>query len=363
MSSSNPLVQSYLDGVFVISQSRNTIESYLNALKHLERFAFQNYQCDLDSLLVKIKEGSTDISVLLRDFVTYLSKSNHKPSSIKGCVAGVKGFFRHHGVKVHNDDLRQVVRMPKSVRISKMPITKEILVRLLRNCNARLQVVILIAVSSGMRIGEIVQLRTSDFDFDSNPVKIRVRAEIAKGKQARETFLSAEASSALLDFLKKTYGWDRNNNQDRLVFVKSNDTKPNVDSIRSSLIYSLKSTCANIPDLTKRNENGRRAIHFHAFREYFFSVMSNSSGISFAHALMGHRDYLDTYYVLSNERKNQLYKQAEPELTVSDYVSIEKKLEENKDLRRDLETIVRDIVGEIFPFDPRVRSLIQNVKQ
>lgn len=361
MNSSNPLIQSYLDSVFVISQSNNTREAYLNALKHLVKFAAQNHQCNLELILARIKEGQIDVYDLMGNFVISLSKSGCKPTTIKGYTAAAKGFFRYHKIKIYNEDFRQAVRMPKIIRSSKMPITKEILVRLLRNSNSRLQTVILIAISSGLRIGEIVQLKTSDFDFNSNPVKIRVRAEIAKGKQSRETFLTLEASSALLDYLKKTYGWDKNNSQDRLVFVKSNDTKPNIDSIRSSLIYSLKTACAEIEGLTKRNENGRRAIHFHAFREYFFSVMSNSSGISFAHALMGHRDYLDTYYVLSNERKAQLYKKAEADLTIVDHAEIEKKLEENKDLRKELATIVRDIIGEMFPLDSRVRSMIVNV--
>ena len=363
MSSSNPLVQSYLDAIYVISQSKNTVEAYLNALKHLEKFTALNHECDLESLLTRIKAEQVDRYKFLREFVVYLSKSGQRSTTIKSCIAGVKGFFRHHEVKIYNEDFRQTVKMPKIIRSSKIPITKDIIVRLLRNSNSRLQTVILIAVASGMRIGEIVQLRTSDFDFNSNPVKIRVRAEIAKGKQARETFLSSEASLALLDYLKRTFGWDKNNNQDRLVFVKSNNTKPNVDSIRSSLIYSLKIACEDIEDLAKRNENGRRAIHFHAFREYFFSVMSNSSGVSFAHALMGHSDYLDTYYVLSNERKAQLYRNAEPELTIVDHAEIERKLEENKDLQQKMKTIVYDALGEIFPLDPRVKSMILNAKQ
>jgi len=76
-------------------------------------------------------------------------------------------------------------------------------------------------------------------------------------------------------------------------------------------------------------------IHFHAFREYFYSVMSNVSGSNFAHALMGHHDYLDTYYVLSDKQKIQLYKKAEPYLTVSDYSKIERDLEKIQERQND----------------------------
>lgn len=88
--------------------------------------------------------------------------------------------------------------------------------------------------------------------------------------------------------------------------------------------------------LNKLNRNGRRLIHFHAFREYFYSVVSNVSGPNFAHALMGHHDYLDTYYVLSDKQQVQLFKKAEPYLTISDFAKIEKSLEQLQNKQTDI---------------------------
>jgi len=334
----NPLFQSYLDSVYINSHSQRTVDSYLSALRHLEKFTAQKHQCDIGSLLSRIREGQLDVYKVMNDFVMYLDKSGKKASSIQVWTMGVKGFFRHHEIKIYNEDFKQRVRMPRKIQHSELPMTKEILIRLLRNCNHRLQAVILVAVASGMRIGEIVQLRTSDIDFDSKPVMIRIRAETAKGRKSRETFLTSEASSTLQDYLKRTFGWDKSSKQAIPVFRKlENDTKHDPKAIESSLLNSLKGAISEIPDLAVKNENGRYAVHFHAFRKYFRTVVGDVVGRDFAENLAGHKLPLDTYYLLPEARKKENYLKAEPHLTISDYRDIEKRLAKTAEKQKEFE--------------------------
>ena len=39
---------------------------------------------------------------------------------------------------------------------------------------------------------------------------------------------------------------------------------------------------------------------------------------------MGHGFYMDTYYQLSEEKRREMYLQAEPHLTISDFKAVEK---------------------------------------
>ncbi len=91
-----------------------------------------------------------------------------------------------------------------------------------------------------------------------------------------------------------------------------------------------------MPELNKLGRNGRRIIHFHAFREFFYTVVSNVSGSDYAHALLGHHEYLDTYYTLSKKEQVRLYKNAEPHVTISDYTKIEKSLENMQNKQTDI---------------------------
>lgn len=360
MSSFDSLVQPFLDSVYVSSHSSKTIWTYTSGLKHLEKFTAQKHQCELDALLARIKQKELNIYKVLNEFVIYLDKQGKSAASITTWVAAAKGFFRHYDIKVYAEDFRQSVRTPKKVHHREEPITKEILIRLLHNATPRLRTVVLIAVASGMRIGEIVQLRISDIDFDSKPVKIRIRAEITKGKtQARESFLTGEAASGLKDYLKKTLEWNEKS-PDRPIFEKTGETDRSRKVLIDSLSSSMRRSCENIPELTKVNEGGRRMVHFHGFRKYFRTKVGNATNRDFAEALMGHRFYLDTYYNLSEPEKQKMYLKAEPELTISDYTEIERKLEKNKELQHEIEFFVRKIIREKFQLDPRVRQMVPN---
>ena len=102
--------------------------------------------------------------------------------------------------------------------------------------------------------------------------------------------------------------------------------------LQKALIRAIR----KVPELNKLGRNGRRVIHFHAFREFFYTVVSNVSGSDYAHALLGHHEYLDTYYTLSKKEQVRLYKNAEPHVTISDFAKIEKSLENMQNKQTDI---------------------------
>jgi len=51
----------------------------------------------------------------------------------------------------------------------------------------------LLLSSSELRLGEAIQLRQSNIDFDSEPVKVKVKAATTKTGKSRLTFMSMEA--------------------------------------------------------------------------------------------------------------------------------------------------------------------------
>jgi len=331
-------IQYYLDSLYVISHSGSTVHIYRSAINHFKKFVQKQYSKSLEEVVSELKDNQLDQYEILKEFVIYLDKTGKKPASIKIWVGGAKGFLRHCGIKIYSEDFQMKVRLPKIHHQREEPLTKEILVRLLNNVPVKIRTMILCAIASGMRIGEIVQFKLSDVDFESNPTKIRLRAEITKTRETRETFLTSEATKALKDYLTRSYGWkegESNNKLENIVIFGSQESsqKPNIVSKKTPLQYtvsmiinSMKKYTKNIPELAKRNESGRYMIHFHAFRKYFRTEVGNIVGRDYAEALMGHHFYLDTYYNLAEEKKRELYLKAEPHLTISDYSKIEKDL-------------------------------------
>lgn len=375
-------IDKYLDSVYTLSHSQLSVNSYRNALNNFLKFIQINYNHSVDEVISKVLSGEIERYEMLNDFIIFADKLGKRPATIKLWVTAVKGLLRQFGIKIYSEDFRQLVRIPKDIKTREEPLTKEIMVRLLRNLPPKLQTVILIAIASAMRIGEIVQLRLSDIDFESHPTKILIRALTTKTRESRETFLTLEATNALKDYLSRFFGWKEGesnaNLQDSIIFGRTTLSRSSIKNsagfgtirkqdnellhtpeivAKNVLIGSLKKYISKVPDLAKLSENGRMVIHFHAFRKFFYTTVSNEVGANYAHALMGHHEYLDTYYNLPEEKKKELYLKAEPHLTVSDFTKIEKDLmfvtEKQKEIEKNHLELLQMIKSERIDF-PKV---------
>jgi integrase len=317
-------------------------------VKQFRNFVEENFQCSELDLVDKIKQGQLDVYKTLNDFVVHLDKTGKKPATIKLAFAAVKGYLRHLGIKIYNEESKYKIKLPKKIRHREEAMTKEILVRLLHILPFKLQTAVLVAIASGMRIGEIVQLKIGDVDFESNPTRIVIRAETTKTKESRETYLTSEATKALKDYLTRYFDWKENSDlslKDEIIFGPTKKTSVERKAVKStptqlaesSLSMSLRAHIKKVPQLNKLNENGRASIHFHAFRKFFRTTVGDAVGRDYAEAIMGHHFYMDTYYNLPDEKKREMYLKAEPYLTISDYTRIEKNLKNMTEKHKELE--------------------------
>ena len=317
-------------------------------MKHFRKFAEQNYHGTDLEIAGRIKKEKIDVFQVVKEFIVYLDKLGMKPATIKLLVTVLRGYLGHLGIRIYSEDFRRSVRLPRKIRQREEPLTKEIIVRLLRNLPTKLQTAVLVATASGMRIGELVQLKISDVDFDSKPTQIRIRAETTKTKESRETYLTDETTRTLKDYITRSFGWKEGQPNEavrnQVIFGRTSlardKNKPNSklrkkDSelrctpqfiAESVLVNSLKLHIRKIPQLNQLNENGRHVIHFHAFRKYFRTTVGDAVGRDYAEALMGHHFYLDTYYNLPEDKRREMYLKAESYLTISDFSRIEKSL-------------------------------------
>lgn len=349
-------LQEYLDSIYVISHSYSTIATYRLSIINKNKVGFrdfiiQKYGVDEIQLVDKIKKEELDAYKILKEFVIFLDKEGYTSKSIQSRMAAVKGYLRHLGIKIYSEDFKLSVRLPKNIRQQEEPLTKATISRILRHLPLKLQTVVLVLSASGMRIGELVQLKLSDIDFDTKPITIRIRAETTKTRQSRETFLTTEAANVLKDYLKRYFGWvDGQKNEHlknktlfgRTSLVKSEKVKGERKQPRHllescTLMKMLAWYISKIPELDEKNPNGRRKIHFHALRKFFRTTTGNICGRDFAEAILGHSFYMDTYYNLPADERRKLYLKAEPYITISDFTSVEKNLTEISERQKILE--------------------------
>jgi len=327
----DPKIDQYLERIYRISKSFSSKRSYLVSLNKFQKFLATKNK-DLSQILYELKDKQHDPIVLLDEFYTFMSQQNLKSSTIAGYLSVAKDFLNFHEMHIYTEDLKQKFRTPKREVFYEEGLTKGILNRLLHNSSPKLQVAILIACSSGIRIGEMVQLRLPDIDFTTNPTTIRIRRETTKTRETRFTHITTEVSKTLSDYITQNLAGMKNS--DPYLFMKYDGEYGDIYyhksmlSAKITLMNKLRRTIRTIPELAMKNENGGFRIHFHAFRKWFKTQVTNAQQSDYAEALMGHKSLKLVYYKQSIEERQKMYKKLEPNLTISDFTKVEKTMEE-----------------------------------
>jgi integrase len=336
---------SYLDNLYLISHSDNSHKTYKTTVKLFRAFLLEKFSCNEIKIVEKIHNDHVDVYDILQSFVVHMDKQGIKGNTIRIRFSSIKGYLSHLGVKISTDEVKHTIKIPRVTRLREIPITKEMIVRLLRNAKPKLQVAILVAISTGLRLGELVNLRIMDVDFTTTPTTVYVRGNTTKTRQSRLTFLTTETTNALKDYLVRYHKWNEDEKDalllEKHIFqAKIKPKKPEQFSVlgtQNTLSADLLVLIKSIPELAIKNENGRQAIHFHAFRKYFRTIVGNASGRDFAENLIGHSFYMDTYYQLSDEKKRGMYLEVEPLLTISDFSEVESNLKQMNEKHDHLE--------------------------
>ncbi|MCH8915098.1 MAG: tyrosine-type recombinase/integrase [Thaumarchaeota archaeon] len=380
----------FLEKKFRTSRSFSTKNTYNSALKKFMRFLRIQYNLDISQILRKIEAKKTDPVEILDNFYSFLAeykrensdKIGYSNQTICDYIAVAKEFLNGEGCKIYNEDIKQRFKLPRKINVYEKGLSKDIINRIVRLANAKLAATVLIACSSGMRIGEIVQLRFSDINF-TEPVTITIRAETTKTRETRITHISSEAASALKDYLSRKNRQMKNEDyvfllqhEDRLRNLRDrlekneygNNGLQKMDKKNISILESnlrniskeeryaksvlstnhnlekqLSNMIKNVTELDTKNENGRNSIHFHAFRAWFKTQVTDAHQSDFAEALMGHKSLKLVYYRQNEKTRAKTYLEIEHALTIAD---TEKSDQNYSDMQRDNQEL-RGIVDNL----------------
>jgi hypothetical protein len=129
-----------------ISESNGkTGYQYLSRLRQFENFRSQTYPFNIDELTIN-KMFHVNVYDLLSGYVSYLvtrvsngkNGNNHKVSNltIKQHLITAKNFLEYHDIEISPRKFKLKVKIPKVIRRSKEPLTKEMIVKILQNCSS-----------------------------------------------------------------------------------------------------------------------------------------------------------------------------------------------------------------------------------
>ena len=248
------------------------------------------------------------------------------PTTARARMSGIKEYLFFNDIEFSEKSKRQIKsRMPKGgARTVERDLDHNTLQIILNHSDVKGRALILTLASSGMRIGECLQLRVSDVNFDVVPAEVSIRQEITKTRGSRITFLSREAVTALREWLKVRDAYLKSAKNRNAGFVAQGIGS--VKSVNDPRLFPFDSHGAQAMWRTALKNAGlfspdestkRQQLHYHQLRKFFRSQMALSCPVDIVEALMGHEGYLTAAYRrYTREQMAEYYVKSEGMITL-----------------------------------------------
>ena len=249
-------------------------------------------------------------------------------------------------------------------------MNKETIRQLLNVCDLKMKTLILFIISSGARLGEVLDLNISDVKIREGSGVVSIRN--SKNKFTRTTFINGESVEVLKqwlvqrdDYLKYIISKSRGRfrvktpAQDHRLFpINKNSAEKNI-----------KTALKKAGLMEKDRETGRTTIHFHGFRKYFVTQMSYS-GVpdKYLEFFVGHINELDRAYNRpSIDQLFEQYQKGEPHLRIYDESAEEiaetkSQIKEATEAMRDIRLENLEVKQKLLEFE-RVQSRLKELEE
>lgn len=279
-------VNNMLGELKLLTRSINTEKTYLKGLNSfVEMMKIEN----LDDFLEGLKKGNMDSNEVFKEYVIKLANRNVAPKTVGAWAASIKKLFAANGIVLNKNLPIKIYNVHEDILPSRDDLKK-----ILADCSIRTKAIILLLSSSGLRVGELRELKISEVDINSTPPKISVKGLTAKERKSRFTFISQEAKMALQSYLEK-----RKNNGHQI--IDDSYTITTSDGNRMSY-QNLQFILNNVFRKVSKKEGKRYKLHAHSLRK-FFKTQLISAGVPgpIVDRLAGHARYLSREYELYTE--------------------------------------------------------------
>jgi integrase len=312
----------------------------------------------------------------LNDLIGFLGNMNGKPpTSIKLKLVGVKEWLSFNGVELSQKELKTLRhRTPKAKGAWTVENEFDIPVlrKILAHADEKAAALILTLASSGVRIGEALNIKLKDVDLSKEPPEFIVRGEYTKGGETRVVFISKEAKAALEEWLNVRDDYIRaslNRNKglvEKAAAGQKTGTDERVFPFSVAVVREFWSRALLKAGLhEKDNSTGRLQYRIHGLRKFFRSQLALSCPVDIVETLMGHEGYLtDAYRRYTRKQMGEYYLKAEHHVTVTgtgDIREIQDRLQNTQAALRGYKDTITEQTQEIAELKQRYEEQAKKI--
>lgn len=296
-----------------------SIENFLEMLaseRGSAKNTLESYRLDLECLLEFSGNKSIEELMLndLRDFIVYLRKQEYSPRSINRKISALKQFFQflvsENLIKDSPAIELELLKQPKN--LPKMLEEKEIdqLFDYLSVQNTpegiRLNAMIAILYSAGLRVSELVSLKLNNFEYERGKINSIFKVT-GKGNKERISILNQRALNALANYLEI---------RDFFISIKSREKCLWLFPSASKEGYLTRNRFGQLLKEAALNAGiDPQAVSPHVLRHSFAThLLSNGADLRSIQELLGHSSIATTqiYTHISNKQLKNIIEKYHP---------------------------------------------------
>ena len=283
----------------------NNYLEYLKVVKKHSNYTITSYKVDL----MELYDFNTDYINIdedgIKDFLEYLYSKGLNRNSISRKICSIRGLFQYlHKEAIIKDNLfKEVISPKKNNSLPKYIKTNDIEKMFLcfdkEDCfNERNALILEMLYATGVRIGELINIKVSDINLYDRTIKI-----MGKGRKERIVIYGSFCEDALKKYLndgRKILSKDKNCDY---LFLNKNGGKLSARFIRKI-----------IDDVVRKCEIDYH-ISPHTLRHTFATdLLNNGADLMTVKELLGHSSINTTgiYTHVSNEQLKKVYNFAHP---------------------------------------------------
>ncbi len=256
-----------------------------------------------------LDEPDRDYAEDLQDFITEFKTS--PGTSRAAWKTGVLQWLGANKIYLHPQETRKI-RAPRQPQTQDVIPTRDELRAIMDHSDLQTKALVMMLSSSGMRVGEALQLRWDDIEMKTG--LIRIRGEITKTQTPRITFISTETMEILEQWESYHASYLEGKRNRREEFKDCGGDEELIFPLSYSAARGKFALALKKARLGERcGSTGRHRIHIHGLRKYFRTRLPQGGcSIDVVEMLMGHQGYLTTSYLrLTPEEVEREYRTSE----------------------------------------------------
>jgi len=346
-------------------RSKNTARTYRWALTEFFKTVYGENEGKLEQHAERYFKEKRSVREDIHSF--FAAIKDKPPKTVRLMLAAVRTFLVENDIELPQKFWRRLrvrIRGSRALTLDKVPSNRE-LRRILMHMPIHGKALYLGLESSGMRIGEALQLQLEDVELDKQPCKVNIRGEYTKAGNPRIAFVSSEAKMVIQEWLKVRPRYLK------AASGKSHKFGKSVDDLR---LFPFEGTTARMiwnnalgkaGFLKKDKTTNRHTIHPHVLRKFFRTKLGSVIPVDVVEALMGHEAYLtEVYRRYSAEDLAKFYSQGEAALLIfTEAEEVSKLRVEVEEGKKQLQDVVNTLVVENTDLKRRIQLAEKKIEE